>query len=225
MKNNLFDDSRLLTAYDKVMPCGKHYQKVIESHLHELDSAKDILDVGCGTGNLTLQFLRKGRKVTGVDVSKVSLAKLKTKAKKSKDLTLIRVDLSKKLVLEKDFDGISSMMTSHLVPNIEKHYLDCYNSLSSGGKFVVTARTKRGDPERLVRSLRSCLVHAKSYKKLKKEFDIISNQMLRTAKSRSSSLINESEAIKIFKKIGFVNIKSIKNNTLGTMYTLVGEKQ
>jgi ubiquinone/menaquinone biosynthesis C-methylase UbiE len=225
MENNIFDSSELLIAYDKIMLCGKHYKKVIKIHLHELNYAKDILDVGCGTGNLTLQFIRKDRKVTGVDVSGPSLAKLRIKSKSSKNLKLVKMDLSKGIVFEKRFDGISSMMTSHLVPNIEKHYLDCYNSLSSGGKFVVTARTKRGDPERLVRSIRSCLVHAHLYKKLKKEFDIISNQMLRTAKSRSSSLINEDEAIKIFKKIGFVNIKSIKNNTLGTMYTLVGEKQ
>ncbi|WP_284251651.1 class I SAM-dependent methyltransferase [Litorihabitans aurantiacus] len=67
-----FDDPRLVDLYDLDNPDGPdhdHYRALAD----EID-ARRILDLGCGTGMLTVSFARPGREVIGVDPSTAMLA-------------------------------------------------------------------------------------------------------------------------------------------------------
>jgi ubiquinone/menaquinone biosynthesis C-methylase UbiE len=43
---------------------------------------KEVLDVGCGTGRITLKLLERGAKVCGIDINSKMLQKAKEKNKK-----------------------------------------------------------------------------------------------------------------------------------------------
>ena len=51
-----------------------------------------VLDIGCGTGNLALKFLQGGHQVDGVDISREMLEVLRYKQPKSDQLRLFELD-------------------------------------------------------------------------------------------------------------------------------------
>ena len=66
----VFDDNAL--AYDKYRP---HYPKeVIDDliDLAKLNRGDSILEIGCGTGQITLDFLQKGFQLTAIEKRRVS---------------------------------------------------------------------------------------------------------------------------------------------------------
>lgn len=65
-------DARLVDLYDSDNPDGPDhdfYRSVADEY-----GAESILDVGCGTGILTVTFAREGRTVVGIDPSETMLA-------------------------------------------------------------------------------------------------------------------------------------------------------
>ena len=58
-------------------------KKTVDQVCSLLDSpSEDILELGCGTGYLYLEFLRRGYKITGVDLSAEMISVLESKIKK-----------------------------------------------------------------------------------------------------------------------------------------------
>jgi ubiquinone/menaquinone biosynthesis C-methylase UbiE len=74
-------------SYDRIHP---HMRNSFEQHLQRrdvthmvagcADPPMRVLELGCGTGNLTMQFLEAGCSVVGVDMSAEMLAELRRKA-------------------------------------------------------------------------------------------------------------------------------------------------
>lgn len=71
-------DPRIVDLYDGDNPDGPDHD-FYRALADELDAAS-ILDIGCGTGILTVTFMRQGRSVTGVDPSPAMLAKARARA-------------------------------------------------------------------------------------------------------------------------------------------------
>ena len=71
-------DPRIVDLYDGDNPDGPDHD-FYRSLADELDAAS-ILDIGCGTGILTVTFMQQGRSVTGVDPSPAMLAKARSRA-------------------------------------------------------------------------------------------------------------------------------------------------
>jgi len=65
-------DARLVELYDIDNPAGPDHD-VVRTLADEL-GARSVLDVGCGTGLLTVSLVRPGRRVVGVDPSTTMLA-------------------------------------------------------------------------------------------------------------------------------------------------------
>jgi ubiquinone/menaquinone biosynthesis C-methylase UbiE len=226
--NETFNQDDLLNAVDIIFPLSEHYKEILKIHLQELNHCKNIADLGCGTGILTLEYLKKGKNVAGVDISSKSLSWLEDKAKKlnlSNNLIIIEEDITNlKSIKNNRFEGVSSMIAAHLVDNYRNHVSECYRILKPNGLFVITARAKGQDQEKIVKIVESSLIASGKFEQLKKEFVILRDKLLRTAKDRSKSLLSANEAISILEDIGFRNIKELPNKTQGVMYSLVAEK-
>lgn len=226
--NDLFDQQAILLAYDQILPLAKHYQSILQNHLEALVCCDEVIDLACGTGIATIKFLGSGKSVTAVDISVASLKILKKKADDlnyHKKLKIINADTTNlNMINDCQYDGASSMIAAHLIPNFDLHIHESFRVIKPGGIFVITARVNGGNQELLVESTRKSLIDLNKYQNLSKEFDILAKSLLMTATKRSCSLKSEKEAVAILKGYGFSNIKSIPNKTLGVMYTLVAQK-
>jgi tellurite methyltransferase len=68
--------------------------------------AGDVLDLGCGLGNLSLQAVRRGCRVSAVDASPTAIEHLKEAARKERlPLTALQADLGD-FRIEQDYDTI-----------------------------------------------------------------------------------------------------------------------
>lgn len=67
-----YDDARLVALYDEDNPDGPDHD--FYRSLVDESSAVRVLDLGCGTGMLTVTVARPGRTVVGVDPSETMLA-------------------------------------------------------------------------------------------------------------------------------------------------------
>lgn len=119
-----------------------------------------VLDIGCGTGLLSLKFLKKaGCSIQGIDSSPEMLEIFKNKINKLKLSEKIVCELknAEKLDFNKDlFDIIASTVTLHHVKNKYPMIRKIYRTLKPGGKFILgdmdmdTTGNLR-DPKRLLR--------------------------------------------------------------------------
>ena len=69
--NPAFTDPRLVALYDTDNPPGADHD-YYRGLADELD-ARTVIDLGCGTGSLTVTYARDGRSVTGIDPSAAML--------------------------------------------------------------------------------------------------------------------------------------------------------
>ncbi len=118
--------------------------KIINNVIKDASSKKkinNILEVGCGTGFLSLELARVGNKVLGIDVSKKSINEakdyLKTIDKYRKlDLTY-KVEDANKINYENKFDVIIFYRSLHHFKNINKLLKRVKGNLSSNGILII----------------------------------------------------------------------------------------
>ena len=225
---NIFEKKSFLSAYDIILSKSEHYISILSNHLEALSSCSNILDLGCGTGVPTIKFLETKKQVIAIDISKNSLKILIDKASKLGylgKLTCLKADITNLDMIEScNYDGVSSMITAHLLEDFENHIQESYRLLKPEGYFVITARDIRGDQDLLVDIVTKSLKSIGLFEKLMNEFKLVINSLLLTANNRSRSLMTEKDAKTILSECGFINIQGMQNKTQGVMYTLKAQK-
>lgn len=104
-----------------------------------------LIDFGCGSGHFTLNFLKKGFEVTGMDVSKEGLRILKQRARTynySSKLHTIHNGLYAPLKnLERRFDAGCMIVTYHCISNIQEEqkrvFLNFTKLIKKKGKVLI----------------------------------------------------------------------------------------
>lgn len=96
-------------------------------------AGESILDLGCGTGELTAQLAEKGAAVTGLDAS---AAMINSARAHFPDLTF-EVGDATTFSLPQQFDAIFSNATLHWVREKEKAIARMYAQLKKGGRLVI----------------------------------------------------------------------------------------
>lgn len=97
-----------------------------------------ILDVGCGTGELSLLFAEMGHKVTGIDISRQMLKAAKTKAEASgADITFWEGDAENPPYDTSSFDIVFSRHLLWTLPNPKTAVENWKRVLRKNGKVVI----------------------------------------------------------------------------------------
>ncbi len=133
------------SRYDKgisMLTVGRIH-RLYEEAIVEISDGDKVLDLGCGTGNLTLRAAARGAKVKGIDVNPEMLAILRKKARK-KGLS-DRIELEEKGIAELDsepegyYDIITSgLLFSELSPLEIKYCLDqCFRIIKPNGRMLI----------------------------------------------------------------------------------------
>lgn len=95
-------------------------------------SGEEILDVGCGTGDLANTIHNHGAKVVGIDKSKNMI----DEALKKYPHIPFKVEDVLKLEYNEQFDAVFSNATLHWVKEAKQALSCIYQSLKPGGRFV-----------------------------------------------------------------------------------------
>ena len=91
-----------------------------------------VLDLGCGTGELTAQLAERGARVLGLDASSEMVAEAR---RKHPSLELVVAD-GQELRFEAEFDAVFSNATLHWMPRADDVAQGVARALCPGGRFV-----------------------------------------------------------------------------------------
>lgn len=142
MRNGEFEDPRLVPVYDAQFGWGPD-DDFFRSVVDETPAAR-VLDLGCGTGRLTIALAGGGHRVTGVDPARASL--LAARAKPGAERVTWIEGTSRDLP-DAAFDV--AVMTSHVAQflvtddDLAAVFADLSRSLVPGGRLVFDSRDPR----------------------------------------------------------------------------------
>jgi ubiquinone/menaquinone biosynthesis C-methylase UbiE len=110
-----------------------------------LGDIKDIkiLDIGAGTGRLSVLLAKGGAQVTALDVSPKMLDMLK---KKNKDIQTVVGDAESLLFEDNSFDIVTAAFLIVHLKNPSRFFDEVYRILKDGGVFVVTNINQKNSP-------------------------------------------------------------------------------
>lgn len=149
------------------------YKKLLKLHANLLRQSDHVLELGAQTGNLTLQLLQQGHKVTAVDASTQQLRKLRSKCDKySDELRIVRrdpADISK--LPEARFSAAVMMLALHKFEDPTAMLKQIYRSLVPGGLFAVSFILPGAGLEGFFDSLRKSLERAGHFDALKHQLN------------------------------------------------------
>lgn len=116
---------------------------LVEELLYHLKPTKNgnYLDIGCGTGNYTNEFQKKGYQFIGIDPSKqmLEIAKLRNNKIEWKLGSAENIDLPSNFI-----DGIIGCLTIHHWTNLNLGFSELYKVLKPNGRIVIfTASPKQ----------------------------------------------------------------------------------
>ena len=98
----------------------------------------EVLDVGCGTGNYTIELFNKGLKISGLEPSELMLDVAKEKNQK------INWFLGKAELLpfeNESFDAVITTLSIHHLGNLENGFSEIFRILKNGGRFLIFTST------------------------------------------------------------------------------------
>lgn len=124
------DNPRRIKMVNKVV-------SLLNNHINVSNDSK-ILDYGCGTGLLGMQFINDAKEITFCDSSKGMLEQVAKKLDyyQYKNGNLLHADFNDLDEIQVNTDFVLSMLVLHHVPEISQLIGKFNKSLQAGGKFI-----------------------------------------------------------------------------------------
>lgn len=113
-------------------------EKELVFSLMDVKPGGSALDVGCGTGNYTIELAKRGLKATGIDSSEEMLAWAEEKARrKGLEITFQRGDAMNLPFPESSFEMVISNGLLCFLKEPEKALIEMHRVLKPGGRLVI----------------------------------------------------------------------------------------
>jgi SAM-dependent methyltransferase len=93
------------------------HQKEVRLIKQEVGGSKTVLEVGCGTGRLSVALLQKNTRIIGLDISETMLQRTR---KRSKELNLLLGDAGNLPFRNESIESVFSAYTINHIPNYRK---------------------------------------------------------------------------------------------------------
>ena len=144
------DKKRIITFFDEQAAVWDRNQlrneEIIAFILDKADIScgKRVLDVACGTGILFPDYISRGARVTGTDISSLML---QTAKNKYPDIPLICAD-AEEYAFEKDYDAVMIYNAFPHFADPEKLIKNLAGALKVGGRFTVAHGMSEKDLEK-----------------------------------------------------------------------------
>lgn len=112
------------------------YKETIQFHIDNMRKCNKILDTGAGSGNLTIELAKDGKKITAIDSEPYSLDLLKEKATQNgQEIEITEGNVEILPFLDERFDGVTSMFLVPFIDDNEKYFSEVYRVLRHNGVF------------------------------------------------------------------------------------------
>jgi ubiquinone/menaquinone biosynthesis C-methylase UbiE len=133
--------------YDHKLDFVSDYGKSVVELLHPLKGEK-ILDLGCGTGDLSYEIAKSGAHVVGMDLSADMIEKALDKYPQIQFI----VGDAERFNMDETFDAVFSNAALHWMKNAEQVVRCIWHALKQGGRFVAEFGGK-GNVETIVNAI------------------------------------------------------------------------
>jgi protein-L-isoaspartate(D-aspartate) O-methyltransferase len=125
--------------WNKMFSEGRDYQVFNQILLNKIIKDQrvggEVLDVGCGTGDLVIKLSERGMSVTGLDFSSVAIEKAKQRlASKNISANLILGNIGS---INTQFDAIFCKLVYAFINDKENFLRAIKNGLKEGGVFIL----------------------------------------------------------------------------------------
>jgi len=130
-------------SYDRILFEMPFYQEVLHRHITAMNipSIKNILDIGAGTGNVTVRLLQEDKSITAVDISNAMLRKLFSKLDETLATNLITIEeTAERLPQLRDgfFDGVNVLLAFFDMQDPFSALGEAIRLLKPSGTLIVT---------------------------------------------------------------------------------------
>ena len=143
VSNNNWNSSLYQDKHTFVWKYGENLLEILNPQPNEI-----ILDLGCGTGQLTAKITESGAEVIGID----GASEMIEKAQNNYPQLKFQVADARKFELSQPLDAGFSNATLHWIPEADE-VINCINqSLKTGGRFIAEFGG-RGNIESIVKAL------------------------------------------------------------------------
>lgn len=113
-------------------------EKELVFSLIEIKQGDAVLDVGCGTGNYTIELAKRGADVIGIDSSEEMLAWARIKAQKAYiEASFMAADATNLPFPDSFFDTVLSNGLLCFLKEPEKALMEMHRVLKPGGRLVI----------------------------------------------------------------------------------------
>lgn len=125
-------DKQVLATY------GSAYKKTVKRSAAFLSREDEILEIGCGTGDVTIPLSRYVKKITALDTSELMMDKAKEKAEHEgkANIGFLNIDLMELEAEPESFDAITAYNVLLYIKDQEKVLDRIYRLLKPGGLFI-----------------------------------------------------------------------------------------
>ncbi len=135
--NQIFYD-RISSIYDEVFVDHKVHAKSMLETLNDIytDNKQEtlVLDLGCGTGTLSKMLAEKDFNVVGLDISFLSLHKLR---QQNKEMDVIQADANYLPIADSSFHTVVCLGVWRHFPDVKKVLNEVSRVLTNDGTFIV----------------------------------------------------------------------------------------
>lgn len=136
LQSEIWDNYNTETEYEKET---KEIVKIIKEYVKT--NGLSLLDVGCATGNFSIEFAKCGFNVFGVDLSNKMIEKANSKISNTPNVKFINSNISEVTKMKNiKFDVI---FVSHVIHLILKTYQNLIDILNNNGIFVIVEKNKK----------------------------------------------------------------------------------
>ncbi len=130
-------------SYDRVLEHLPLYQAVVERLVDAMSAPGiiDVIDLGAGTGNVTIPLVKSGRRVTALDLSRAMLDRLQAKLSDQDGMQLTVVEQYAEHLPQwknESFDGVNILLTLYDRTKPMSALDEAVRILRPGGTLVIT---------------------------------------------------------------------------------------